>query len=284
VGSHLSGIASYHLLFFHPRPEDGDRICIGLLFSAGRDSEVLYDSSFSKLRCVAPAAQLNLLRFYLASFQAELHKSPESPELLLRRLSPQLSSSEARKVRWPLTESLRLQLLHRFAFPAEAEGKAPKHAREALADEVKQRIRDIVSSLAAPSREIKFDASPEWVLGRKLANVKPVAVALRDRGRVVLIDGIDLNLLTPRGAVSRANEVVHTFWQYGRLDQLGVPFESISSLRRIGLVLNGKTRPGLAYKDAHDFALDQFKKESELAVDASSPEAQSRLAAELTSA
>lgn len=83
----------------------------------------------------------------------------------------------------------------------------------------------------------------------------------------MLVDGVDLNVLTPRAALSQVNRVVHTFWQYARFFQ---PKLDGSTLRRIGVVLNGTPKPTRAAADAHDFALDQFSKEADLAIDASS--------------
>ena len=104
---------------------------------------------------------------------------------------------------------------------------------------------------------------------------------MRKRFGVALIDGVDLTILTPDSALKRVTRVAHTFWQYGRVRQLEL--RNRGNIRRIGVVFNGATNPGAAYKDAHDFALHEFSKEADLAVDAASPDDIRKLEEELLS-
>src|SRR5262249_22959324 len=108
-----------------------------------------------------------------------------------------------------------------------------------------------------------------------LPYVSNVALAVRKTNEVVLIDGVDLTILSPGRALSRINKVAHTFWQYKTVRDDCLVGRDI---RLIAVVLNGSDAPQPAYKDAHDFALHQFNKEADLAVDASSSPGFQRLA------
>src|SRR6185436_18698353 len=112
------------------------------------------------------------------------------------------------------------------------------------------------------------NARPGDVLGRSIGTIGAVAAAIRVRDSVVLVDGIDLRLLTPKKGIGLGNKVAHTFWQYGRLKTSDLV---ASRVKRVGVVLNGvnatSRRKAAAYADAHDYVLDQFRKEADLAVD-----------------
>jgi len=134
--------------------------------------------------------------------------------------------------------------------------------------------------------ELREEAKSQWVLGRHVqninnavGNIRPVALALRKVRGVVLIDGIDLNVSTPSRALQRAGRVTHTFWQYKRIQQLGID----DGICRIGIVINGATHPRPDYNDAHDFALDQFTREADYAIDAHSSDALEKLRNALSS-
>jgi hypothetical protein len=263
--------ATYRLVYFQPDPEDGERVCVALLFTAQRDVELLYDPEFPKLRCLAPRIDPALVRVYLDDMQTSARRGSSDVQSLLRRHAPQLVTSEARKSAWPLSDKARLYLIRRFLTK---EGQHPDTLRKGTdkdekIDQVKLHIKEFVLRVARRGvDDIKENASTQWVLGRNLPNIAPVAVALRKGGRIViLVDGVDLSVLTPKSALARVNKVTHTFWQYGRVRQMGI---DNAPPRRIGLVLNGAENPRTAYRDTHDFALHQFKNEADLAVDASS--------------
>jgi hypothetical protein len=264
------GTAKYRLLFFQPNPEDGERVCVGVLLEEeyGRSYSVLYDDKFPKVHCIAPGAEPELIKCYLDDLDDALRsRSGDDPILILRRYGPQLIASEERLVSLPITETTKLRLLERFVGPcgvsdakldyAEAETR-PK-------DGFAEHIRLFVGKYI-PDNEILRDAGPKQIFGYAMADFGTIAIAVKRPRKTIMIDGVDLQLMNRKQVVSRANTVAYKFWQYGRLRSndntlLQQPFS------RIGVVLDGSTHRARAYYEAHDFALHQFQKEADIAVD-----------------
>ena len=114
------GTAKYRLLFFQPNPEDGERVCVGVLLEEeyGRSYSVLYDEKFPKVHCIAPHAEPELIKFYLDDLHDALRsRTGDDPILTLRRYGPQLIASDERLVSLPITETIKLRLLERFVGP-----------------------------------------------------------------------------------------------------------------------------------------------------------------------
>jgi hypothetical protein len=262
--------ASYRLVYFQPDPEDGERVCVALLITARGDVEVLYDRGFPKLRCLAPHIDPKLVRFYLDDMKSHLRRGSSEVELLMGQRTPHIVTSEARKLAWPLSDSSRAYLVQRFLGKEKGED-ANKVDRKAKADLLNTHLRQLVQPFVRNEPEVIQEwATPEWILGREVPHQKinPVALAVRRDDGVVLIDGVDLTVFKPKSALSRVTEVKHTFWQYGRIKQMGL--NGRGSIRRIGVVLNGLEKPNEDYRDAHDFALSEFEQGADLAVDAAS--------------
>ena len=107
--------ADYRLLYLQPDPEDEERVCIGVLIQGNnRRPEILYDSKFSRVRCVAPAIDIDLINFYVEEMRQALVDAPSDFAMVSRQFGPMFVASEPRKVSVPLSDSSRLQLLHRF--------------------------------------------------------------------------------------------------------------------------------------------------------------------------
>jgi hypothetical protein len=276
MGVSVTGTSEYRLLFIQPDPDLAERVCIGVLFEA-RDVKprVLYDAKLSKLRCVAPSLDLSLVRYFLDSLEEALADADEVNSTL-RTYAPQLSVSPPRQVRSPLSESDKLYLLHRFALanpPALSSPVTLADTKQA-ARVVENEIQLFVERFSAPLRlHITPKLRAHHLFGHGVPNVEPVAVGIRNGSDVVLIDGVDLRSSTPNKSIEQANRVVHTFWQWGRLRTKDLLSDDIT-LKRVGVVLNGIVPKGKKnvkkFLDAHDYALDQLGKESELTIDSSS--------------
>lgn len=264
-------VGSYRLLFFQPDPEDGDRVCIGVLVHEGHDYTVLYDKKFSKVHCIAPGLEPELIKFYLDNLESNLHrKSPDDLALTLKKCGPQMIASEERRLLLPLTEQQKMRLLERFVLPA---SKLKADATEASAQqEFADHLRLFVTEFVRPSEvTILHNARPHELFGKSLPHVRPVAIAVRKAGKIVMVDGVDLGVLTPTQAITRANHVGHTFWQYGRFRSDDLAVQQVP-FTRVGVVLNGAKNKSGAYFDAHDYAVHQFQKEADFAVDTTSRE------------
>jgi len=280
------GTAKYRLLYFQPNPEDGERVCVGVLLEEdyGRSYSVLYDAKFPKVHCIAPNAEPELIKFYLDDLDDALRsRSGDDPILTLRRYGPQLVASDERLVSLPITETTKLRLLERFVGPcgvsmAKLESVAAQMPRK---DTFAEHIGLFVGKYI-PRGDILRDAGPKEMFGRAMSDFGTIAIAVRRPRRTIMIDGVDLQLMGRAQAVSRANKVAYKFWQYGRLrsdeyNLLQMPFS------RIGVVLDGSTQRSKAYYEGHDYALHQFKKEADIAVDTTSGEGTQELAKMLSS-
>jgi hypothetical protein len=259
--------ASYRLVYFQPKPEDGERICVALLLSYGRDVELLYYPDFPRLKCLSPRIDPQLIQFYLDDMASTIRDNPEGIESHIKRHTPHLLASAVRRVAWPLTDEAKIYLMKRF-LGVEGKNTQVVEARVPQVDYVKEHLRQLIQRAKVRNEDLKEDAKPEWILGRRVRYIKKVAFALRRADGVLLIDGVDLSVLPAQSAVTRVGKVKHTFWQYGQLRQM--EFGS-ANIKRIGVVLNGVTSPGADYKDAHDFALHEFRQEADVTVDSASP-------------
>jgi hypothetical protein len=195
-----------------------------------------------------------------------------SIEPVLNLYGPQLVSSDARKVTLPITDTLVKMLLGKFVNPAARgphEPKQPDQVAIAIQAYVKNRVH----------KELRFqsEVTPETILGRKAAGVGSVALAVESSTGWTLIDGVDLNVLKPKQAIERADDVGRTFWNYTRLASEG----QVGSIRKIGVVLNGLSHLKPREHDAHDYALHRLEAEADTAIDAASTEATARLEREL---
>jgi hypothetical protein len=270
----------YRLLHFQPDPEDGDRVCVGVLLNEGGKFAVLSDPKFKKLRCVAPDFEPGLVSFYLRDLEDSLNRSREPVEVTLRRCAPQVVVSQARSVSMPLTPDKRLRLIERFVLPAK---ELPKELVAAFREETStsERLRIFLSEIAPWSAsQIIRNAGPLDLFNLALPNIKPVAFAFRRPSKVIVVDGVDLSVMTPTRAVTKANRIAHNFWQYGRIREESL-FTGRLTVDRVGVVMNGTSPKTEAYLDAHDYALHQFKNEADVAVDASSGEGKEQLRAVL---
>jgi hypothetical protein len=257
--------ASYRLVYFQPDPEDGERVCVALLLSTHGYFEMLYDRGFPKLRCLAPHIDPKLVRFYLDDMQTHLRRGHSEVEMLMKERTPHIVTSEARKLAWPLSDTARTYLVERFLSKERGEELARADRKALLTIHLRQLVQPLAS---ANVEDLQEWAPSEWVLGTKIPQhkINPVALAVRKHNGVVLIDGVDLTIFKPKSALAQVTKVTHTFWQYGRVKQMGLG--DGASLHRIGVVLNGVERPNSDYKDAHDFALHEFAQGADQVVDA----------------
>ena len=268
----------YRLLHFQPDPEDGDRVCVGILLEEDGKFTVLSDPKFKKLRCVAPDFEPELVSFYLRDLEDSLDRSREPVEITLRRCAPQLVVSEARSVATPLTPDKRVRLMERFVLPAKEFQKELVQVSRAEAT-TSEHLRIFLTGIAPWFENMVIrNARPLDLFDITLPNLKPVAFAIKRHSMFVLVDGVDLSVMSPAKAVAKANRIGHNFWQYGRIREESL-FKGRPKVERVGVVMNGTSPRTEAYLDAHDYALLQFQNEADVAVDATSGEGKEKLRA-----
>jgi len=272
MASELTRVGWYRLLYYQPAPETGERITIGLLFEDEGRAFLHYDKQFVKLRKLYPWIDSRTVGFYLDDLKNALAKAT-CIEPVLNLYGPQLVPSEARKVTLPITDALVKMLMGKFVQPAPRgphEAKQPDQVAIAIQAYVKNRIH----------RDLRFhtEVTPDTILGRKTARVGAVALAVESTAGWTLIDGVDLNLLKPKAAITRADDVGRTFWHYSRLAEEG---QTTGPIRKIGVVLNGQSHLKPSEHDAHDYALHRLGAEADTTIDAASTEATAKLEREL---
>lgn len=268
MGDELSrGIGKYWVLFLQPLPEAGERVAIALVFydKTGRPV-VEYDPAFSKALKLYPDLDIDGLRFCLDTLQNDLRSSSQI-ETTLNAYGPQISASNARRIVSPVSEQVIEMLLARYVYLAKG-----KRARKEQKDKVGEEIATFVRNNAGPDIQFRTGVSAREIVGRRLPGTKPVAIAIpSDRGWT-LIDGVDLNQSTATAAISRADDVARTYWNYSR-----AAADAGVQIRRVGVVLNGSSHLTKPTHEAHDYALHRFEVDSDLALENVSTEAGTRL-------
>ena len=260
--------ADYRLIFFQPDPESGERVCVGV--SVGED--LLYDEKFSRARCLSRELDVDILRFYLHEMRQKIVLGRERLELILQSFAPLFASSPPKKITLPVTEAKKLRLFERFVLH-----KSPNETESAPSGTASREIfvrhlREFTDSQNNPPFDAVIEnARAKDILGMSRPHLGTVALALKRKSCTFLIDGVDLNLLTPKEALQQSQKVTHTFWQYKRLGD-----DTRNWIKRIGVVFNGNSASRPDYRDIHDFALDQFRNEADWAVDASADDSRLR--------
>jgi hypothetical protein len=256
-------VVDYRLLYLQPDPEAGERVCVGVVFS----DDLLFDSTFAKVRCLSKEWSADLLRVYLDEIKNQVQSPRSDFELAIKRFAPLFSASAPRQLEAPATNQRKLALYQTFVASKPASDAAAVR-RAAFVTHV----RDFVISEVHSSLTVIANATGREVLGKTRVPVREVALAIKGRVQTVLLDGVDLNIDSAKIALRHAGRVNHTFWQYR------IQAEKYhKNIKRIALVFNGHShlRPDL--KDAHDYALHQFQKEADHTEDASKDGAQERL-------
>jgi hypothetical protein len=271
MASELKQLGKYRLLYYQPTPETGERITIGLLFEDEERAFLYYDKQFVKLRKLYPWIDSKTVAFFLDDLKNGLAET-KSIDPVLNLYGPQLVASDARRVVLPITDALVEMLMAKFVQPVPRgphDAKQPDKVAIALQAYVKNRVH----------RELHFhtEVTAETILGRRTARVRPVALAVKSGAGWTLIDGVDLNVLTPKKAIDRADDVGRTFWHYSRLSEEGQG----GPIRKIGIVLNGLSHLKPQEHDAHDYALHRLESEADATIDAASTEATQKLEREL---
>jgi hypothetical protein len=273
MASDLKAAGAYRLLYYQPAPETGERIAIALLLEDGRNAFLHYDEHFAKLRRVYPWLDLAVVKFYLEDLRAALNKSTNI-EATLNLYGPQLVASDSRRIALPITETLVDLLIHKFVLPAaKAANVREERPLERPVDAVAQSLQAYVKSGAGRQLKFRAGADARTVLGRKAPGIGAVALAIESSSGWTLVDGVDLNLLTPNKTMERADHVARTFWRYSR----ETAHPNSPKVHKIGLVLNGLSHLKPPEHDAHDYAIHRLEVDADEAIDAASTEAIAKL-------
>ncbi len=259
----------FHLLYFSPRPEDGEQICVALIVHAGGQWLVEFDEKLTRMKTIASGHDVEFVRGVLDNLRAAL--DGRNLHSLLSMLEPQLRISDPRPLLVPFSEELRKQLRRRFLRPEKLTTSPLEREREL---QLQQNIRQLVTEII-PSAEPHFVSSlkPEQLFGhdfaRVLRNAKPISRAIVGRSRAVLIDGVDTSVKPSTDVIQKANRIAFTFWQYGKvIKSPNLPSQAPQEILRVGIVFNGYPKAEIQ----KEYALHQFSKDADLAIDAHAKE------------
>lgn len=270
-----SGVSEYRLLMFQPDPESGERICVGVTL----EGRLLFDPSFSRVHCLAKKIGMPHLRVLIDDICEALFKSRgDDIERISQLYAPMFQLSPPRKVASPLDQRVRDILFKRFVTGENDDSSRTSRgqARKKFSSELKSLASSVLGREQAGYRLIE-NAKSEDVLGDRRDGIRRVAVAIKREDHTVLLDGLDLNLLSDHDALRECTNVVRTFWQYKIAPK--PPGERIS---RLAVIFNGSAPPASPIRDVHAFVSTQFERESEKTIEAHSGKALDELAGMLT--
>jgi hypothetical protein len=261
----LKSVGTYRILYAQPTPETGERIAVAVLVQNG-ETLLYFDRRFPRLKKVFGDLELDALEYYLDHLRAEISRARE-PENVLNSYAPQIVPSDPRKVVLPVDESAARVLMQKLLQPPPRLAAVGAEVR--TIDPVTKAIEAYIKIRAGVTEGVHTDIPAEEIFGHHVVGLHSVAVGVRRGAAWVLVDGVDLNELTPKGAIKRADDVGRNFWQINR----EAAKDRGRSLRRIGLVLNGTSHLRTAAADAHDYSLHRLEADADRTFDTSSAEA-----------
>jgi hypothetical protein len=257
----------YRLLYFSPRPEDDERVCVGIVLRDGSQAFIEYDEKLEKAHCFAPDYARTSISFILGTIQGEASRIAVSGKM--PEFSPQFSVSTPRVLLHPIDDKVRGVLRHRYLLKP----KSPEH---------KQRERGLgrkidkflTENLQVPFRFISRRANAEELFGQDVVRELPkdllpksVSRALISDAAICLMDGVDLHVPSHDLLVQQVNRVAHTFWQYKKVEEL---FHGKKILRAAVMFDGSGTQVEPALKWRWDYAVHQFEKDAEYTIKAGS--------------
>jgi hypothetical protein len=247
----------YQLIFLQPRPEIDERVCVGI--RVGQD--LRFDQTFRRAKGLLVKGSESIFRVYLNEIRDRL-RSKEPSDRVFESYRPLIHTSSIRRVAKPVTDERIKMLLTRYigASSARRVTRAAEIRRETV-----HHIEDFALShiVLAPWSHIQ-NARASEIFGSPGVKAPSIALALKTHSSTVLIDGVDLNVSNTKSAIEQTDKLNRKFWLYRRLAD-----ERSRKLPRIALVFNGNSHASLEMREAHDYALDQFKDVADLAIDAS---------------
>jgi len=272
----------YRLLYFSPRPEDEEKVCIGVLSYDLGQAYLDYDARLEKAHCFAPDYARESLSFVLEAIRDKARETALAGRIA--EFSPQFQLSEPRALLQPVDEKVRSVLTHRYLLKL----RSVEHRKREKG--VGRRIDTFLSELfRTPLRfRLRRQVTAKDLFGDAAVREfppdllpKPVSRALISGPDVCLMDGADLHVESSDLLVSRVNRVAHAFWQYKQAeDFLGIRRDH--RIVRAAIVFDGnQSKVESSLKWRLDFALHQFEKDADITVHVGSPKQEETLRSRL---
>lgn len=262
----------YRLLYFSPRPEDDERVCVGVVIQDGKNSFVDYDDRLEKAHCFAPDHTRESLSFVLQEIQGEAERAAKQGKLA--EFSPQFRLSSPRALLQPVDQRVRNILREKYLLkPKSYEQRKKEKGVERKIDQF------LFESIRVPQNYVLRKVSVDDVFGFEVSRELPkdlvpksVSRALISNSEICLVDGVDLHLQSTDLLVNRVNRIAHTFWQYNQLKELFPKWDQ-KNMFRAAIVFDGnqdRVEPALKWRA--DYAFHQFEKDADITVKAGSPQ------------
>jgi hypothetical protein len=268
----------YRLLYFSPRPEDEEQVCIGIVLRDGSKTYLDFDDKLEKAHCLAPDYTKESFAFILNNVKNDAGLLADTGKLI--ELSPQFKMSAPRVLLHPIDPELRSVLRNKYLLKPKA---APRREKEkGIERKIDRLLREkmgVVSGVdwhrrATVDDLLDFEASKE--LPADLVP-KPVARALSVGSGICLVDGVDLHTPSSDHLLSRISRVAHTFWQYDQAKEF-LPDLRNKKLFRAAILFDGsgnKVEESVHWRA--DYARHEFGANAELIVKAGSTEEESAM-------
>jgi hypothetical protein len=265
--SDAPGCCQYRLLYFSPRPEDGEQVCVAVLLNESGRWSVEYDEKLAKMRYLARDRDPDFVRATLELMRSENLSGDQELTAFVRGIEPQFTLSDLRELLPPLEGPVKTELVKRFLY----RGKLFRTLVEAEHErQLEQNMRMLITRVVPPAEayvvsRVKAASLFGEDIAHRLRISRPISQGIIGRTRAVLVDGVDTARGTSSYVIRRANRVSYTFWQYGRASELpDLPVRAPKKIMRVGIVFDG-----LAHAiDLREYSLHQFRKDADLAVEA----------------
>jgi hypothetical protein len=236
---------------------------VAILVQEHRRNSLYFDRKFPRLKRVLGDVELGALEYYLEDLDRSLATATD-PDAILNTYAPQIVPSDARKIALPLNEQGMKVLLRKLLRPSPR--LTSRQGERGELDAVTRSMESYLKVDVGFTGNIQTGVSSKTVFGERIRGLGRIALGVHKGSTWLLLDGVDLNAMAPEAAVKRADEVARTFW---RFDRQAAGLDSVR-LKRIALVLNGKSNLRPATLDAHDYSLHRFQADADRVVDASS--------------
>lgn len=261
----------YRLVYFSPRPEDGERVCVAVIVWDEGKIYYLYDKNARKARGLSREYGIEVIGFMLQRLEekaTEVALKGSVPEF-----SPQIQVSKPRVLLQSMDDELRNLLIRTYLSPQKRFRSPAKQAG------VSRRIEEFLSEFHVPKGSIIRRASAEQLFGKDALRhlpdeliPGPVARAVNLSNGLLLLDGVDVHASTTALVVEHVGRVVHTYWQCKKAQEL--LNNNAGKLTSAAVVFNGdKGVQDETFLWRIKYATEQFK-EADLTIDPTASNAQ----------
>jgi len=265
----------YRLIYFSPRPEDGERVCVAIVVWDEGKTHYLFDEKVRKARNLSRDYPPEAIRFVLERLEGDVERIAHTGSV--PEFSPQFQVSEPRTLLKPMDTEVRNLLLQTYLSPQKGYRSPAKQAG------LSRRIEQFLSGLNVPSRFIMRRASAEQLLGENVVRRLPVELVpgpvtrvVNFADKLVLMEGVDVHSATSGSLVDHVGRIVHTYWQYKKAkeylsnDRLNVTSAAI--------VFDGEgSTENDKFTWRREYATEQFKKDADLTISPSAPSGEENL-------